>query len=293
MHNYGVAILCIVIILILLIVQYNNIKSLNEGFTSFKCAIVVLTKGYDNNEKYNQLIERNVSIYDKLYKYNPNLYDVIVYHEGNITLEQQQYIQRKTSNMPIIFKHVQFYKKDITNSFCPPTPLSSRFSMGYKNMCYFWSIDFLNYLKDYKYIIRIDEDCVLKKIDENIVSHYDKNNIMYGSPYFQGTDEPGVVVGMEQMFNSFMIKHNINKKREVVQSPYTNFFIMNMDYFNHNKYIKMILDEIAESNCIWSNRWGDLPVWGYILSYMVDTDLYKEDKSIQYIHGSHNNAVIN
>ena len=40
---------------------------------------------------------------------------------------------------------------------------SISFPLGYKHMCHFWSMDFLDYLSDYKYIIRIDEDCFVTK----------------------------------------------------------------------------------------------------------------------------------
>lgn len=59
---------------------------------------------------------------------------------------------------------------------CYPTTLSNRFSLGYKHMCHFWSIDFLEYLKDYKYILRIDDDCLLNTFDTNIFNIMKEKN---------------------------------------------------------------------------------------------------------------------
>ena len=138
-------------------------------------AIVVLTRGYNDLKSYNMLVHRNrhisVNFYLKLE--NKENYDVIVFHEGNITTEHQKYIQMGSPRLPLIFKQIQFTdNKNINTCLCPPTTLSNGFTMGYKNMCYFWSIDFLNYLKNYEYIIRIDEDCKLINIPTNIIETY-------------------------------------------------------------------------------------------------------------------------
>ena len=73
--------------------------------------------------------------------------------------------------------------------------------------------------------------------------------------------------------------------------PYTNFMILNINFFKNNKDVVNILNEINKSDCIFSNRWGDLPIWGYILSYFIDKTYYIEDKNISYIHGSHSKNV--
>ena len=67
--------------------------------------------------------------------------------------------------------------------------------------------------------------------------------------------------------------------------------VINVNYFYNNDLVKDVLSRIYESNCIFSNRWGDLPIWGYILSYLVDKKHYIEDKSISYYHGSHNKKI--
>ena len=65
-------------------------------FYNMKNAIVVLTKGYKKLKFYHKLITRNISIYNHIFiqhKINFNEYDIIIFHEGNITNEQQIYIQ--------------------------------------------------------------------------------------------------------------------------------------------------------------------------------------------------------
>jgi len=255
-----------------------------------KHAIVVLTRGYDTDEKYNLLTERNNSIYDVFYsKLNgdeTNKYDILIYHEGNITPDQQDYIQRKTPNLPLIFKTIQLHEDQENNELCPPTLLSKSFSNGYKNMCYFWSIDFLEYLKEYDYIIRIDEDCTVEQFDKDTLQQYKESNIMFSSPSYQDNDSPEVIVGMDTLFNTYLSEHNM-KQKNTLKMPYTNFMIVNIPFFTNHDTVKSVLDRVKESKCIFSNRWGDLPIWGYVLSYFIDKQYYLEDKDIRYYHGSH------
>jgi hypothetical protein len=258
-----------------------------------KNAIVVLTKGYTNLLDYKNLIERNryisVNFYQKLK--NPSDYDILIYHEGNITQTQQKYIQSQSPRIPLIFKTINFINNTKICSSCPPTVLSNYFSIGYKNMCFFWSIRFLKHLSNYEYVIRIDEDCKLTKIDPNIIEKYKNNNIYYSSPYFQDPDDVDVTVGMEKLFNNYLIDKHLIPVNTNLKCPYTNLMIINIKYFYDNNLIKEVLSRIYESNCIFSNRWGDLPIWGYILSYLVDKKHYIEDKDISYYHGSHNKKI--
>ena len=267
-----------------------------------KIAIVVLSRGYNTIEKYTDLIERNVSIYDLFYNKINQKFDVIVFHEGNINMEHQLYISKFTPKLNIIFKNIKKTppkvafddsKNKINYSICPPTPLSNSFPLGYKHMCHFWAIDFLQYLKEYKYIVRIDEDCVIKKFDNNVFQKMMDNNIKYISPFFQEQDKKDVIVGLETILKDFTLKNNITPKIkfEDIKCPYTNFMIFDVEYFINENVINNFLKCVDDSHGIYSNRWGDLPIWGVILSTFLNPSSYLEDKSISYYHKSHNKLI--
>ena len=259
-------------------------------------AIVVLTRGYTSIKDYSNLLRRNKSIYDKIYnkdKFNKYKFDVIIFHEGNITKEHQEIIQNFIPEMPLEFKQLTF-QKNVATPFirlCPPTRLSESFSIGYKNMCYFWAVDFINHLKDYEYIIRVDEDCVLTKIHPNILDIYKQQNLVFGSPYFQGPDNPQVTIGLDKFFIAFLNSVNKTTTNLPTEFPYTNVMIVNTGYFAKSPVIKKIHEKLTECNCIFSNRWGDLAIWGYILSIFIHPTKYIEDKNISYYHESHNKIV--
>ena len=241
------------------------------------------------------LIHRNIKIYENFYsKVGVATWcEVLIFHEGNITADAQAFIQRHTPNMTLKFWTIQFYETMIVNyELCPPNIITDNFGMGYKNMCYFWSIDFLKYLKDYEYVFRIDEDCFIEEIDPGIFDRYRKDGIKYSSPHFVGADEPYVTVGMERFFERFMKGRGLVAKRDDgLHSPYTNVMIVDIGYFKNNPIVRDVLKEIERCGCIFSNRWGDLPIWGYILTKLIDKELYLEDKQMRYYHASHDAKI--
>ena len=276
-----------------------------------KNVIAVLTRGYDNTKDYENLIIRNQCIALNFYfKVNdPYNYDIIIFHEGNIRKDQQNYIQKQTPLLPMKFTAVKFYngsKLEKNYELCAPNKKTEGMSNGYKNMCYFWSIDFMEYLKDYDYMVRIDEDCHLKNIDTNIINEYKKKNIYFSSGFYQktivneggqtvsGIDYPETLTGMKELFDTFVKDFKISPfNTNVTEAPYTNVMIVCVRYFREHPQVQEILHRIKRSNCIFSNRWGDLPIWGYLLNYFVDPKYYIKEPRIAYYHGSHGGSIEN
>ncbi|NEO38736.1 MAG: hypothetical protein F6J90_21330 [Moorea sp. SIOASIH] len=265
-------------------------------------AVVALTKGYEEKENYQDLIARNKSIN----KYISNQFDNILFHEGNLSLAHQKYIQSFTPEMEIKFINIKTEyprtafkdcKNKINNDLCPPTSRSGKFTLGYKHMCHFWFIDFLDYTNDYQYLIRIDEDCFIHKFDNDIVELMDKKNQVFISPYFRKFDVPDVTLGMTKLLKEFVSEHTIKLKNKLeedhksVKCPYTNCMLINCEYFRNNDIFRKFQTKVDESSCIYSNRWGDLPLWGLVLWYFEDKYRYEEVRTIGYRHGSHSMTI--
>lgn len=76
-----------------------------------KIAVFALTRGYpDDKSKYDSLIERNYSIYKHINCKRENPADMILFHEGNISIKDQEYINSKYEYQ-IIFRDVSKYFK--------------------------------------------------------------------------------------------------------------------------------------------------------------------------------------
>jgi len=67
-------------------------------------AIVCLTRGYHNLAQYDSLIERNKAI--RLHINKNNQYPLIIFHEGNISEEHQDYITHFAEGQRLIFKDI-------------------------------------------------------------------------------------------------------------------------------------------------------------------------------------------
>ena len=120
-----------------------------------KNAIVGLTRGYQDIKRYDLLIRRNQSIYNKIYTNLTNDFDVILFHEGNITKEQQTHIQNQTPNLPLIFINIK--EVEPKSAFNDSLNIINRETNAYLNNIDF-SFDynfsfFHDDTSDYKFII--------------------------------------------------------------------------------------------------------------------------------------------
>ena len=260
-----------------------------------KVAIAALTKGYPDCNAYDTLIQRNRSL---LYMKTGDLevYHVL-FHEGNISQEHQLYITGKTPSLNIQFidvsdefKYVPSYQGCKTG-LCKRTEKSDRFSQGYKTMCRFWLHRFLEYTHGYDYVVRVDEDCIVNSLDlKSVIDDMQKSGKVYLTPCLMSEDDYDVVLGLSKLSNGFSEKRGLTCP-VYNQNPYTNVFILNVEYFKGLTLFQEYCEEVDKTGCIYINRWGDLPLWGVILSTMVPRDKWDIEKRIKYHHGSHCNNI--
>lgn len=268
---------------------------------SNKNAIVTLTRGYSSLEEYEMLIQRNNSISETVSKSSDVQFDNIIFHEGNIPLDHQEYIQSKT-NLPLIFFDVKTTgnqsafdnsKNQKNMKLCPPTELSERFTVGYKHMCHFWAIDLFDYLTQYQYIVRIDEDVIVKSFHPDLMKTIISNQIKFAVPYMCNfLDDPNVIVGLEKLLEDYCVEKEISTKTKFqnIFAPNTNFMILDLEYFRNHKIIQGFLQEVENSSGIYSNRWGDATTWGIIIYSLMEDPFYVLDM-VEYFHGSHGHHV--
>ena len=246
-------------------------------------AIVALTRGYNEISKYNSLINRN----KKLYEHYIENADYVLFHEGNIKKEHQDYIQKQTPKLPLKFINVE---KSFINFDTRQFDKSAKsFKLGYRNMCNFWFCEFWNYVEKYGKIIRIDEDCFIDSDIGDIFKNLDKYLVIYP---FWSPDRDRVTKGLNQFTINFFEKYNgmkITPKKP--SGPYTNLIAFNLKNLKENDLLKAYIDKVRSSKNIFIYRWGDLPLWGEVLTYILNENTYYLDKSIKYYHESHKTYV--
>ena len=247
-------------------------------------AVVVLTRGYETVGGYEELIQRNQMLEKH---FIPNATSFIIFHEGNIGVNHQNYIQSKTS-IPLQFMNVsESFVTEQTMEFYAPSKRYGdiQFGLGYRNMCNFWFCEFWNYLPNYKQIVRIDADCKFESNYHQMFELLDTNVAVYG---LWESDFEFVTHGLRNFSVNFLKKHSVNVNESVPWSPsgpYTNVVGLNLDLLRQNSLLKEYISAVKESNNIYIYRWGDLPLWGEALKYFYDDHQHTVSTNISYFHG--------
>ena len=250
-------------------------------------AIVCLTRGYNNIFQYETLIKRNNKIYENFNKrYN---YPLIIFHEGNITGQQQEYVFRNSNKQEISFV-------DIKEEFTWPSEITqirdNRFNLGYRLMCRFHSFYIWEHLKNYDYVLRIDEDGFLEKLDYNIFEYMEDNNLDYTTCRFMeeyhSLTNNTLPQACEKLLENWTVKDY--NQDEDFWIPYTNLYAVKVSFFMQEKVQSFLKSLVSDQNFL-MNRWGDAPVHGITLkAFGANTEFIKD---CIYEHGSHQCMVEN
>ena len=248
-----------------------------------KICFFALTRGYKDLNMYSELILRNKSLQKNVLNKLNIQYEIILFHEGNISSAQQEYIVDE-SNIKIKFINVkkEFEVKGIQNHFI----LDKKFNHGYRSMCKFNYFGVWKYLSEFEYVIRVDEDVILQQFDtkelEKIIDRkevFSTISLTEESHKLTNKTLPFYLKKILQIDNYDFYNHNF---------PYTNFYITRTDFWLHES-IQIVLKKIAGSSWSYIFRWGDLPIIGCLLNYMNIKVLIL--KKAEYFHSSHNVTV--
>lgn len=210
-----------------------------------------------------------------------------MFHEASLTANMQDYIQAQTPDLPMKFVSVEFdgyaiysNASDKSAGFsqvyenCHRTGWSASFKIGYKNMCRFWFMGFLKYVREYNWILRLDPDCELEEDMRGVLPLAEE--VFISSPAWQPlhiqrfdkistTYDGEVVRGMGPFTREYYTAHVKPREGsgEFIDSwhaPYTNAMYMNLTALHANatweaRTVWGFLRAVDLSNCIYSNRW--------------------------------------
>lgn len=264
-----------------------------------KGCITTLNK---SNKEYDRLIKRNLSIQKYISPLSLNI-DVIIFHEDVMPEDHITLLQKATPNLPLTFIRVDeiFQRENKWNTFgfCKANAGTKMFSLGYKRMCRFWFSEFFKLLYDYSWMIRVDLDCeFISEIPEFFSLHgvvnYATVKVLHLnqrapddidiSANFEGSCVTGLGFLVNDFINSSTSIANLNSWT----APYTNVFFVNLHWLNSTSLLHKFYDYVDISGCIFSNRWGDLPLWGAALAVLEEPMAIM---NTSYIHGSHRRIV--
>ena len=268
-----------------------------------KCCIFALVRGHDNLQEYETVRKRNIVLHERFNK-KAN-HDVILFHEGNIKEEHQLIMKEDIPNLTFVDisdkcfqtdKYKEYHEEciendkrflELVNNNNIDVGLAKTgvgFNIGYSHMCQFYSIDWLEYLKDYDWAMRLDDDCVLNsEIPSDFFEKLDSNGIQFAYCIIDTEYHCHTV-------NSFNILEKIltnGEKPISMKHYYSNFNVFKLSFWRSEE-ISRILGVINDNNYIYKYRWGDSPIQSAIINkFMKNSQICFLD-SIDYVHGSHN-----
>ena len=265
------------------------------------CVTYLLRSSDDDIEMLNKslsLLENN------LLKYTSN-YDVIIFHENDLG----ELKNKINSNINITYIEIVLgppnYEDDIKNKipeFYPhPThgngPIAwghPGFTIGYRNMCRFFSGEFhtMEILKKYKYYLRLDTDSyILTPLNYDIFNYANNVDLIYGycEPSVQ-IDNPKVVEELKEFTKNYIETNNIQTYYDINSIPegkmfYTNFELGKVEWFITSEYLKYY-KEIDSSGNIYIKRWGDAPIKYLGVTLFCDPNRVIPIRGFTYQHGA-------
>lgn len=256
------------------------------------------------------IIDRNIAVRDHLFKPIPDspianiTIDVVLFHEGDVSQADQNHIQAGTPDMPLTFVDVSaVFKlyKPVNHPQCPNSYLTKFTEPGYHSMCYFWFIGFQRYVERYDWLLRIDTDCLLcDNVRPALASMPSQFHIAAprwidldrhgGYDNIAGPSKQGMVVqGMHNFTVSFAQKHGIFDYVHSWHAPYTNVMLLDLIWYRNSSVLRAFTQAVDASECIYSNRWGDMPLWG--AAVILEKQPYHRLYKMSYFHGSHRTMV--
>jgi hypothetical protein len=271
-------------------IVHNGSSSSNEITDESKICITVLTKGYTNKNKYYKLIERNKCIEKQIS--NKNV-DILIFHEGNISSSQQTYISIKTPSLRMRFIDVtgSAFKNEKTTVQTHDVKSSE---IGYRHMNSFWFIDFWNFVEEYDYLIRIDEDCFVMFDPLSMIVSLKDHHFVSGGKH--NNNEGVESNGLNEFTLSFIKQNDTHSFAEVdrshLEGPYTNVFGIALHAIRNSYILYKYQEDVSHSNHIYQYHWSDVSLWEEVIHYIFgDKSLYI-DANLTYLHES-NNSIIN
>jgi len=246
-----------------------------------KIVIAGLVRGYKDTSSYSALIKRNKYINKKIVSKIKFPYELIIFHEGNIPEKHQKYINLKSPDTYKFLDVSEDFKFD--ESILSEIHDLERFNIGYRLMCRFNFFHIWKYVKNYDFLIRIDEDVVIKKFNKSLLDNLD-NNFTFGTSKL--TSESHQYTNMSLPKELKKIFNSTDSSFYNHLFPYTNFYISKIDFWiNHD--IQTLLNEISKNKLQLIHRWGDLPIIGSILNFKnINVKILE---GITYKHLSHKN----
>lgn len=167
------------------------------------------------------------------------------------------------------------------------------YDIGYRHMCQFFFSEIRNYIEEYDWYMRLDDDSFINsEINYNIFEFLENSNKVYG--YVAEIPEwPPVVVNVDSFFlriideyklSPYFLDKLLENNKFNLRHFYNNIEMIKLSYFKKNETIKLLTKLVNESGNIYRWRWGDNLLRTFTLSITTDIKQIYKFKDFDYHH---------
>lgn len=257
-------------------------KSINK-----KCnaTIVYLSRKQDIND-----LKKSLILLYRFFikKYN---YPIIIFNDDFTEKDERSVL---SINPNIQFEKIEF---KIPPWIDKKKPFKTKWSIGYRHMCRFYSGEFykLDIMKNYDWYWRLDSDSFIhSKIPYDIFKFMEREGYIYGYLGRTLNDGEEVVEGLWNLTKEYIQNNDIKPKflhkfKDKVGNwdysmYYTNFEISKLEFWRSDKYMNYY-NHLDQNGGIYYHRWGDNVIHLLAISIFLDEKKVHCYKDIDYSHG--------
>ena len=242
-------------------------------------------------------------------------YPVIIFHE-DFTEKEKAYLRNdvaslsfiKLSSFQDIYSNASISKNDIKSWVEGEDGGRKGASVGYRNMCRFYSYPMLIHeaLADYDYYWRFDDDSFLiDKLEYDPFQKMAESNSIYGfnAKAFENPKNKNLFnLGFNELWQitrKFARKNRLSikalRKHNVIKTCsgytgiyfYNNFEINNIRFWRHHDLMKAYFFELDRTPGFYKYRWGDGNIRTLSIYLFLKEDQILHFRDIPYRHNCH------
>jgi len=283
-----------------------------------RAAICILTQNTEVRKTY-----LKTTLYFLFKHFNAKYrHPVLIFHEGDFDAKSQDEIITgiRVSCRDLVtfhaldpndFKLPAFIDEEKLNSVLAikPAPTPYWRNKKYRMMCRWWLMEFMKYVKEYDYVMRIDDDSIIEEpIHKDLFQWMHEKDLNYASNFIH-TDCGICCYGMKEFFETELfpekkealgemfkpqeipmrsvVLHPFRSVLSIVENPlpdlreketlwqpimyYNNFFITKTAFWQTEEMLDK-LRRIDEKGSIFYYRWGDSPLQSLLVMLMSPAD---------------------
>lgn len=214
--------------------------------------------------------------------------DDIAFHEGNVPVALQEALARKL--------RVRFFDARQWGAFDDDAVaerigirLPGEYPTGYKHMCRFFALQWMHALARHQWVMRLDEDVVVKHIDPNIFQTLDSSRAVYA--YAAEVDErhEETVQTFQPWLDDYAAAHAWKTTVDVKRMFFTNVFAAKPSWWLGERVSRFLAD-IDDTGNIYLHRWGDAPIQTVAVKAFASSHEIAF-VPVDYEHGSTHNVI--